>query len=207
MYNVMTHYFNVKSRLYWLCHGSWCWVSELGWCNAFLRRQEVCLLILAFQTLKFCLTQTSSDFNSLFATIACLLNRSNIHRVFNCQASLFDLTTSRTDSPAVWRRKTTFKTRLTRQWCSISFSMFNPTLTSMRKSERGWRVHVETTASTQLSHIPMSRVCILSAHTYQFRQLNTIFKSIDFSSRRIWIMTTYQLRGFGALIWPRIMFT
>jgi len=88
------------------------------------------------------------------------------------------------------RRKTTSKTRLMRQWRSISLSMFNPTLTSMRGAE--------STAKQQhrprLPRIPISQVYILSAHTYQFLQRNTMFKSIDFStSGRFWITTTYQL--------------
>jgi len=126
MYNAMTHYYNFKSRLYWLCHGSWCWVLSSG---------DVCISATTgpgmssdtcFPDSQTCLTPISSDFNALFTTIARLVNHSNIHRPLSpsrtfatlcmCYQSQSPvqctyialsivryllLTTSRTDSPAV----------------------------------------------------------------------------------------------------------
>jgi len=108
-------------------------------------------------------------------------------------------TTSRTDSPAVHMTTRNYFQNTVDATMALdkSLNVQPDSDVHVQSHPQGCRVHVETTALTQLSHIPMWRVCIFSAHTYQFRQLNTIFKSIDFSSRRIWIMTTYQLRGFG----------
>jgi len=106
-------------------------------------------------------------------------------------------TTSRTDSPAVHM---TTQNYFHNTVDATNLSTFNPTLTSMREvTLRTW-VPSPRRNNPIIPH-PNVMGMYLICHTYQFRQLNTMFKSIDFSTSKTLLDYDYlPTREFGALI-------
>jgi len=107
-------------------------------------------------------------------------------------------TMSRTDSPAVHMTTRNYFQNTVDATMALDKSLNVQPDSDVHVQIHPQNVGAESTSKQQhrprLPRSPISQVCILSAHTYQFLQLNTMFKSIDFStSRRVWITTTYQL--------------